>query len=93
MVRDRRGDSHALTSVHHFFGRHEGLRLGVKSDGNIHYLGYCALVPGKRFFHRVSFHPRRIGPLQRMEIGIAKLSRRRLENINRMGGIEFDPFQ
>jgi hypothetical protein len=79
--------------VHHFFRRHEGLRLGVKSDWNIHCLGYCDLAPGKRFFHRVRFHARRIGPLQRMEIGIAKLSRRRLENINRMAGIELGPFQ
>jgi hypothetical protein len=93
MVRDRRRDGHALTSVHHFLGHHEGLRLGVKSDWNIHCLYYRALVSGKRFFHRTRFHPRRIGSLQRMEIGIAKLSWRRLENINRVAGIEFDPFQ
>ena len=79
--------------MHYFFGHHEGLRLGVKSDWNIHCLGYCDLAPGKWFSHRVSFHARRIRPLQRMEIGIAKLSRRRLENIYRTAGIELGPFQ
>lgn len=93
MVRDRRGDGHGLTSVHYFFGHHEGLRLGVKSDWNILCLDYRALVSGKRPFHRARFHPRRIGPLQRMEISIAKLSRRRFEYINRVAGIESDPFQ
>ncbi len=93
MVRDRRGDGHALTSVHYFFGHHEGLRLRVKSDWNIRCLDDRALVSGKRFFYRARLHPRRISPLQRMEIGIAKLSRRRLENINRVAGIEFNPFQ
>ena len=69
------------------------MRFGIKSKWNRHWLDRHTLGRGEWLFHRASLHTRNVRRWQRTQIGIAKLPGRRLENVDRVGGIEFDPFE
>ena len=92
-VVDRRGDGHALASLHHLPGHHEALRLMVEAQRDARRLDGRAFVPRERILHRQCGHPRSLHVGERRIIRLAELLGRPIEQLDGLGWIESRPLK
>ena len=84
------GDRGALAALHNLSAEHDALRFVIEGDGGPGRPGGTLLTGDESVFHKMRFEMRRLGVLERREIGLEELFRRGVEDFDWGIGVECD---